>query len=71
MPVVGQRFGQGVGAGGQRPGRVVGQDPPAVLLDGHRLDVVAIGVGGGEHVAGRDQRDLVLGRLAAEQHDAA
>ena len=69
MPVVGRASGRASGSRGQGARRVVGLDPAAVLLDGDRLDLVAVGIGGGEDVAGGDQRDLVLGRLAAEQHD--
>ena len=42
-----------------------------VAGDADRHDVVALGVGGGEHVAGGDPGDVVLGGLAAEQHDEA
>ena len=33
------------------------------------VDVVAVGVGGAQHVRGGHARDVVLGRLAAEEHD--
>ena len=37
-------------------------DPPPVAGDADRHDVVAVAVGGREHVSGRDARHLVLGR---------
>ena len=66
-----QRLGEGVGAGGQRLDGGLGLHPLAAAGDADRHDVVAVGVGGGEHVAGRDPGDVVLGGLAAEQHDQA
>ena len=43
------------------------EDPGAVLGDGDRHDLVAIRVDGAEDIAGRKERDLVLGGAASEQ----
>ena len=53
---------------GQRGGVVGGQNPPALGgdADGHHVETVA--VDRGQHAAGRDARDRVLGAAAAE-HD--
>ena len=64
--VAGFRLALGV-ASGQRVG-VGGHAPPAVAVDVERRHAVAVAQRGA-HVAGGQDRDLVLGRLAAE-HEA-
>ena len=67
----GQRLGERSRTGGERRGPHRWRPSTGRLGDGDRLDVVAVGVGGGQDVAGRHQGHLVLGRLAAEQDDEA
>ena len=62
-----ERLGQF--AGGVGGGSGLGQRPASVEADAHRDDVVAVGVDGGQHVAGRHARDVVLGAAAPEEED--
>ncbi len=56
-------------AGSQRRCSVLGPDPPALACDADGLDQIPVGGGSGQHVARGDARDVMFGRLAAEQHD--
>jgi hypothetical protein len=53
----------------QRRLGVVGLHPCALARDAHGEDVVAIGIDRTQHVGGGGARNLVLGRLPAEQDD--
>jgi hypothetical protein len=60
-----------VGSGLERGQRVAAGDPAALLGDPDRYDVVLRAVEPIHYGACRDQRDLVLARLAAEQDSDA
>ena len=69
MPLRGRR--ELAGAAVERGDGVVGAHPVALAGDADGLEVVAVLVDGPQHVERRHARHLVLGRLAAEQHDEA
>ena len=56
-------------AGCQGVGRRVGVRPAALPVDPDGDEFVAVGVRCGQHVAGRDARDVVLGTPTPEQDD--
>ena len=56
-------------ASSQGIGRLVGVGPAALPVDPDRDELVAVGVRGSQHVAGRDARDIVLGTPTPEQDD--
>ena len=70
-PVDGQPVGQGQRIGGRSERRAWPPRPAATRRRGRcrRRDRVAVGVDGAQHVRRRHPRDVVLGRLAAEEHD--
>ncbi len=43
--------------------------PDTVTVDADRFDRIAAPIDRGQDVSGGDPRDLVFGRLAAEEHD--
>ena len=55
----------------ERGDGVAGLDPSPFASDADRHDVVAVGIGGLQHVQRGDARHLVLGRAAAEEHHQA
>ena len=67
-PAVGSASGRASGPAASARAASVAVTHWPVLGDGDGSDLVAIRVGGGQHVASGHQRHLVLGRLPAEQH---
>ena len=66
---VGSRWpGSAVGPARQRGSCTLGDGPRAVAADADRRDLVLGRIGGAQHVCRSRAADVVLGRLAAEQH---
>ena len=64
-----QPVGNRLGPGGERGHGPFGELPFALAGDADGVDAIPLGVDGLEHVGSGDARDVVLGRLAAEDHE--
>ena len=71
VPAGSSRRGIACGPCGERLDGLVGQRPLALAGDADGRDVVALGVGGAQHVGGGDAGHVVLGGLPTEQHHEA